>query len=51
MFVFRCGEAPVVYAKQMLHADEQPYFHPGERPRGASIPATGITLPSRSTAG
>ncbi|PTT61356.1 carbon-nitrogen hydrolase family protein [Stenotrophomonas sp. HMWF003] len=32
MFVFRCGEVPVVYAKQMLHADEQPYFHPGDRP-------------------
>jgi predicted amidohydrolase len=42
MFVFRCREAPTVYAKQMLHADERPYFHPGDRPmvvalRGAVI--------------
>lgn len=30
MFVFRCKTAPVVYSKQILHADEMPYFTPGD---------------------
>lgn len=29
MFIFRCNQAPAVYTKQMLHADELPYFRPG----------------------
>ncbi|AIL06731.1 carbon-nitrogen hydrolase family protein [Stenotrophomonas maltophilia] len=29
MFVFRSGQAPDVYTKQMLHADELPYFKAG----------------------
>ena len=29
MFVFRSGQAPAVYTKQMLHPDELPYFKAG----------------------
>lgn len=31
MFIFRCREAPVVYSKKILHADELPYFSPGDK--------------------
>lgn len=29
MFVFRCDQAPAVYAKQILHVDELPFFSAG----------------------
>lgn len=31
MFIFRSRQARAVYSKQMLHADERPYFTPGTR--------------------
>ena len=37
MFVFRCGQAPAVYTKQMLHADELPYFTAGTKPLSVTI--------------
>lgn len=37
MFVFRCGLAPAVYTKQMLHADELPYFRAGTTPLSVTI--------------
>lgn len=30
MLVYQPGHAPAIYAKRMLHADEQPYFVPGD---------------------
>lgn len=29
MFIFRCSQPPAVYTKQILHADELPYFRSG----------------------
>ncbi|XMM84208.1 carbon-nitrogen hydrolase family protein [Stenotrophomonas maltophilia] len=31
MFIFRSRQARALYSKQMLHADERPYFTPGTR--------------------
>lgn len=50
MFVFRCGEAPVVYSKQILHADELPFFSPGTKsevfPLGGEVIAPAICYES-----
>lgn len=37
MFVFRSGQAPAVYTKQMLHADELPYFKAGTTPLSVTL--------------
>lgn len=37
MFVFRSGQTPAVYTKQMLHADELPYFRAGTKPLSVTL--------------
>ncbi|WP_439449274.1 carbon-nitrogen hydrolase family protein [Stenotrophomonas sp. ATs4] len=37
MFVFRSGQALAVYTKQMLHADELPYFKAGTTPLSVTL--------------
>lgn len=37
MFVFRSGQTPAVYTKQMLHADELPYFKAGMTPLSVTL--------------
>lgn len=50
MFVFRCRKTPAVYAKQILHDDELPYFSAGDRamtfPLGGAVLAPAICYES-----
>nr|WP_254913557.1 carbon-nitrogen hydrolase family protein [Stenotrophomonas maltophilia] len=49
MFVFRSGQAPAVYTKQMLHADELPYFKAGTTSLSVTLGEEFLSPPSASS--